>query len=183
MVEVQSIAWTQARHTSRRNTGMRLLIVSSILSTALLVSPVHAAWHAANPATAEAVKNPRIAAVLETAMRFDKAILAHDATVFGDTFTEDAVINNPFNKIARKSDALNNLSTKMIDYTTLDRSIEYAATRGAHDVVLMGEETLTPVGKARFAGKHVRRRTTEIWTDESGEWKLAIRQATIYSAE
>jgi hypothetical protein len=27
------------------------------------------------------------------------------------------------------------------------------------------------------------RRTTEVWTDESGEWKLAIRQATIYAAE
>lgn len=162
---------------------MRLFIVLSMLSMMLLASTADAAWHAANPAAAEAVKNPRIAAVLETAMRFDKAILAHDATVFGDTFAEDAVINNPFNKIARKSDALNNLATKMIDYTTLDRSIEYAATRGEHDVVLMGEETLTPVGKARFAGKQVRRRTTEIWTDESGQWKLAIRQATIYSVE
>ncbi|MEO7916916.1 MAG: nuclear transport factor 2 family protein, partial [Dokdonella sp.] len=116
-------------------------------------------------------------------MRFDTAILTHDATVFGDTFTDDAVVNNPFNKIARKSDALSNLRTKKIDYTTLDRSIEYAATRGDHDVVLMGEETLTPVGKARFAGKHVRRRTTEVWTDEGGQWHLAIRQATVYSAE
>jgi ketosteroid isomerase-like protein len=162
---------------------MRLSIALSIMSTMLLALPADAAWQATNPTAAEAVKNPRIAAALEAAMRFDAAILAHDATVFGETFTEDAVVNNPFNKIARKSDAMDNLLTKMIDYTTLDRSIEYAATRGAHDVVLMGEEMLTPVGKARFAGKHVRRRTTEIWTDESGQWKLAIRQATVYSAE
>ena len=162
---------------------MRMLMALSFMLAMLPALPAHAAWHAANPAAAEAVKIPRIAAALEAAMRFDQAILTHDATVFGDTFTEDAVINNPFNRIARKSDAIDNLLTKMIDYTTLDRSIEYAATRGDHDVVLMGEETLTPVGKARFAGKHVRRRTTEIWTDESGQWKLAIRQATIYSAE
>lgn len=58
--------------------------------------------------------------------------------------------------------------------------IRLAATRGVHDVVLMGEETLTPVGKAKFAGEQVRRRTTQVWTDESGQWKLAIRQATIY---
>ena len=147
------------------------------------MSTVNAGWHTANPEAAEAVKNPRILAALAAVTRFDKAILAHDIEVFTDTFTEDAVVNNPFNKIARKSEAVNNLKTKLIDYTTLDRSIEYAVTRGAHDVVLMGEETLTPVGKARFAGKHVRRRTTEIWSDESGEWKLAIRQATIYSAE
>ncbi len=162
---------------------MRTFLAISFLSCTLLSLLANAAWRTANPQAAEAVKDPRIAAVLKAAMRFDKAILAHDVTVFGDTFTEDAVVNNPFNKIARKPDAINNLRTKMIDYTSLDRSIEYAATRGAHDVVLMGEEMLTPVGKARFAGKHVRRRTTEVWTDESGQWKLAIRQATIYSAE
>jgi ketosteroid isomerase-like protein len=162
---------------------MRLLAVLPIAVLVLAAFPAHAAWHAANPAAAEAVKNPRIAAVLDAATRMDKAILSHDVTVFGDTFTEDAVVNNPFNKIATKTDAITNLRTRMIDYATLDRSIEYAATRGAHDVVLMGEETLKPVGKARFAGKTVRRRTTEIWTDESGQWKLAIRQATIYSAE
>jgi ketosteroid isomerase-like protein len=162
---------------------MRSLAVLPIALLVLVALPAHAAWHAANPAAAEAVKNPRIAAVLDATARMDKAILAHDVSAFGDTFTEDAVVNNPFNKIARKADAVNNLQTRMIDYTSLDRSIEYAATRGTHDVVLMGEETLTPVGKARFAGKTVRRRTTEIWTDESGQWKLAVRQATIYSAE
>lgn len=162
---------------------MRYIVALLAALSFLQAMPANAAWRAANPVAAEAVKDPRIAAALDAAMRFDKAILSHDTAVFSDTFTEDAVVNNPFNKIARKSDAVNNLITRMIDYTSLDISIEYAATRGAHDVVLMGEETLTPVGKARFAGKHVRRRTTEVWTDESGQWKLAIRQATIYSAE
>ncbi len=149
----------------------------------LSIPTAQAAWHAANPVAAEAVKNPRIASALAASARFDTAILTHDAKVFGDTFTDDAVVNNPFNKIARKADAVENLRTRLIDYTTLERSIEYAATRGPHDVVLMGEETLTPVGKARFAGKHVKRRTTEVWTDEGGRWQLAIRQATIYSVE
>lgn len=90
------------------------------------------------------------------------------------------MVNNPFNRIARKSYAERNLATELIDYTTLERVIEYAATRGAHDVVLMGEEVLTPVGKAKFAGEKIRRRTTEVWSDVSGQWKLRIRQATIY---
>lgn len=162
---------------------MRLFAASLVVLSFLLALPAHAGWRAANPEAAESVKDPRIAAAIEAAMRFDAAILAHDTSVFADTFTEDAVVNNPFNRIARKKDAIANQATGLIDYTTLDRSIEYAATRGAHDVVLMGEESLTPVGKAKFAGKRVRRRTTEIWTDESGQWKLAIRQATIYSAE
>ncbi|HEV2567090.1 nuclear transport factor 2 family protein [Sphingomonas sp.] len=109
-----------------------------------------------------------------------RAILSRDAVEFSAAFADDAVVNNPFNRIARKKDAERNLATGLIDYATLERSIEYAATRGDHDVVLMGEEVLTPVGKAKFAGEKIRRRTTEVWTDLSGTWKLAIRQATIY---
>ncbi|SDQ61294.1 protein of unknown function [Pseudoxanthomonas sp. CF385] len=162
---------------------MRPTVVVSVVLSLLIAWPAQAGWKAATPEVAEAARQPRIAAAIEAAMRFDRAILAHDAQVFADTFTEDAVVNNPFNRIARKPDAVANFATGLIDYTSLERVIEYAATRGEHDVVLMGEEHLTPVGKAKFAGKQVKRRTTEIWTDESGGWKLALRQATIYSAE
>lgn len=155
-----------------------------VLSFVIFASlPAAAGWRSANPTAAEAVKNPKIAAVLERAMVMDKALLAHDVASFSDILTEDAVVNNPFNKIARKSDALKNLETKLIDYTSLERSIEYAAIRGENDVVLMGEESLTPIGNAKYAGTHLRRRTTEIWTNEKGVWRLAIRQATIFSVE
>jgi hypothetical protein len=162
---------------------MRLPAALLILLPLLGTAPAHAAWHAANAEVTQAAKNPRIAEALEATNRMEKAILSHDVKGFADAFAQDAVVNNPFNKIARKADAENNLKTGLIDYTTLVRSIEYAAVRGQHDIVLMGEEKLTPVGKARFAGKTVHRRTTEVWTDESGEWKLAIRQATIYATE
>jgi hypothetical protein len=146
-------------------------------------SSMRAEWRATTPAAEQSVKTPRIAAALRAAMRFDKAILTKDVVAFESMFADDAVVNNPFNRIATKQDAVNNLRTGLIDYTSLDRSVEYAAIRGAHEVVLMGEEALTPVGKAKFAGKHVRRRTTEIWTDVTGSWQLSLRQATIYSAE
>ena len=150
---------------------------------ALLALPVSAAWRATTPAAEQSVKVPRVAAALEAVVRFDDAILSKNEAVFGSLFADDAVINNPFNKVATKAVALNNLRTGLIDYTTLERSIEYAAVRGAHEVIFMGEETLTPVGKAKFADKRVRRRTTEIWTNASGRWQLSVRQATIYSAE
>jgi ketosteroid isomerase-like protein len=149
----------------------------------IMAIPMKAQWRATTPAAEKAVKMPRIAAALEATMRFDKAILAKDVNTFASMFAEDAVVNNPFNRIATKPDAVNNLKTGLIDYTSLERSVEYAAMRGDHEVVLMGEELLTPVGKAKFAGKHVRRRTTEIWTDVTGPWRLSLRQATIYLAE
>jgi len=161
------------------------MIHRSAIYTLLFVMSfqLKAEWRATTPTAEKSVKIPRIAAALEATVRFDKAILTKDVKVFESMFSEDAVVNNPFNKIATKQDAVNNLRTGLIDYTSLDRSVEYAAIRGEHEVVLMGEERLTPVGKAKFAGKHVRRRTTEIWTNVSGSWQLSLRQATIYSAE
>ena len=159
---------------------MRSLFLFMLVAAA---TPATASWHAANPAVEAAARNPRIAGALAATAAMDKAILAHDFPGFVGVFAPDAVVNNPFNKIARTADAERNMRTGLIDYATLERSIEYAALRGAHDVVLMGEEVLDPVGKARFAGKKVRRRTTEVWSDESGKWQLAIRQATIYSAD
>lgn len=162
---------------------MTLLHRSLLILLSFTTLSLNAEWRATTPAAEESVKKPRIAAALKAAMRFDRAILAKDVVVFESMFSDDAVVNNPFNRIATKQDAVNNLRTGLIDYTSLERSIEYAAMRGTHEVVLMGEEALTPVGKARFAGKHVRRRTTEIWTDVTGAWQLSLRQATIYSAE
>jgi ketosteroid isomerase-like protein len=158
----------------RRLTGafLGVLLLSSV--------PAAASWRAANPQVAAAARTPRIAAALAATDRMDRAILARDAKKFSAVFADDAVVNNPFNRIARKSDAERNLATGLIDYSSLERVIEYAAARGDHDVVLMGEEVLTPIGKAKFAGETIRRRTTEVWTDVSGEWKLAIRPATIY---
>jgi len=160
---------------------MRIILLTVLVC--LFVFPAQAEWRATTPAAQAAAKIPRIAAALEATERFDRAILSKDEATFASLFAEDAVVNNPFNKIARKKDAINNLRTGLIDYTSLKRSVEYAATRGEHEVIFMGEETLTPVGKARFANKLVRRRTTEIWTEVSGTWQLSVRQATIYSAE
>ena len=159
---------------------MRVRLGLCSLAALLIANPAAAAWKAANANVEQAAKNPRIAAVLEATRKMDEAILAHDLPGFIGSFADDAVVNNPFNRIARRDDAARNLTTGLIDYGSLDRSIEYAATRGEHDVVLMGEETLTPKGKAVFAGETIKRRTTEVWTDQSGTWKLAIRQATVF---
>ena len=159
---------------------MRLL-TCTICSVILLMGvPASANWRAANAEVEAAAQTPRIAAALAAADRMDRAILARDPKEFSAVFADDAVVNNPLNRIARKKDAERNLANGVIDYTTLERIIEYAAARGDHDVVLMGEEVLTPIRKAKFAGEKIRRRTTEVWTNVSGEWKLAIRQATIY---
>jgi hypothetical protein len=152
---------------------MRTWTCTIIGSLVLVGAPASAKWRAANTQVEAAARTLRIAAALAATERMDRAILTRDRKEFSTVFADDAVVNNPFKRIARKKDAEQNLATGLIDYTSLERIIEYAATRGAHDVVLMGEEVLTPVRKAKFAGEEIRRRTTEVWSDESGQQAIA----------
>jgi len=50
-------------------------------------------------------------------------------------------------------------------------------------VILMGQETVKPKGKAPFAGQTLRRRFTNIWMKRDGRWQLTARQATIIDRE
>ena len=157
----------------------KLLIVLSVM----LASSAQASWKATTPQANEAIKDSRIQAVLMQTEVMDRAILARDEAAFATVFGDDARVNNPYNRIASKADALRNIRTGLIDYTKLERSLEYASVRPNGEVLLMGEEMVTPVRKARFANKLVHRRTTEIWTPVGDSWKLSVRQATIYRAK
>lgn len=156
---------------------IRLCAVVLLVSVAL---PASGDWRATTPDAQEAVNHPRVAAALAAAMRVDEAILAGDADAFGAMFTADAVVNSPSRTVVTRDDAAQRLRQGLIDYASMERYVEHASLRGDHEVLLMGEEVVTPIGRAPLAGKTVRRRTTELWTDASGEWLLAARQATIY---
>ncbi len=73
-------------------------------------------------------------------------------------------------------------SRGFIRYHSFDRRIEYAGRLGEL-VVIMGNEILAPKGKAPNAGKIVHRRFTDIWRNEQGVWRLALRQATVARVE
>lgn len=146
----------------------------------LLALPAPASWRATTPAALEAASHPRVAAALEAAERVDEAILAGDVDAFAAMFTEDAVVNSPGLTVVSREGAVAGMRNGRIAYATMERLIEHASLRGEHEVLLMGEEIVTPIRAAPLAGKIVRRRTTELWTNASGEWLLAARQATIH---
>ncbi len=77
----------------------------------LATAPASATWRAANAEVEAAARNPRIAAVLVATERMDRAIIERNAKDFSADFAEDAIVNNPFNRIARKVDAEKNLAT------------------------------------------------------------------------
>jgi len=160
---------------------MRGLIAG--LAAALLASPAYAQWRAANPQVVEAAKNPRVKAVLDIRNKLNAALVAGDTTAFMSVFAPDTVVNSPFNSVATPAMARERSASGMLTYKYLITSVEYAAPRRDDEVVLMGEETYEPPVGAPNAGKTVRRRFTDLWRLQNGEWKLSIRQATVFEAK
>jgi hypothetical protein len=110
------------------------------------------------------------------------AILAEDLEAFGDSLANDVVVNSPLGTINRRDDTLAAFGRGFIRYKSFDRRIEYAG-KLCDLVVIMGNEILAPKGNAPNAGKIVYRRFTDIWRNEQGVWRLALRQATIAKIE
>ena len=69
----------------------------------------------------------------------------------------------------------------MTTRSSYERSIEQVRVDG-DIVILMGAETLTPIGKAPQAGQTVRRRFTNIWKKEGDTWRLWARHANLILA-
>lgn len=111
------------------------------------------------------------------------AVLAADVTVLERLWAKDLVVNAPSNRVGQGRDAVLALVREgLIDYASFDRGVEALRLHG--DVaILMGAETVTPRGKAPFAGQTVHRRFTNFWMKRDGRWQLTARQATIISRD
>lgn len=115
--------------------------------------------------------------------RLDRAeadgLLHKDIAVLETIWAEDFTVNNPRNSISRGRDEVVALiRTGIIDYSSFAREIEAVLFRG-EAVIVMGSETITPVGKAPFAGQTIRRRFTHFWMKRNGEWRLTARHANV----
>jgi ketosteroid isomerase-like protein len=106
-------------------------------------------------------------------------LLHKDIAALKGIWADDFTVNNPRNTISRGRDAVVTLIRNgAIDYSSFVREIEAVLFRG-ETVIVMGSETITPVGKAPFAGQTIRRRFTHFWMKSSGEWRLAVRHANV----
>ncbi len=161
---------------------MTLRILAAAL-TLFIACTAEAEWRAANPAVAEAAEDPLVASALEAVNRVDAAIVAGDIDGFMAAFSDKTVVNSPFNSVATREEAERRFATGALTYKYLQRTIEYAAPRGDHEVILMGEEVYEPPAAHPQAGMTVRRRFTDLWTLQDGEWTISLRQATVISAE
>jgi len=136
-------------------------------------------WTTRSDSVREAAKDPRIAAVLATSDATCASIVQRDADAFAAGHTKDFIVNSPANRVITGLQSEQAFAAGLIDYHSLDREIDYAAVLPEGLVVIIGEETATPRGRAHHAGKTIRRRFTDLWRNVDGRWQVAVRQATV----
>jgi len=123
------------------------------------------------------------AALEQEIRRLDAAeangLLQKDAAALEKLWAEDFTVNNPRNSITHgRKEVLALIENGTIDYASFVRDIE---TILFHEdtVIVMGLETIKPVGKAPYAGQTVRRRFTHFWMKRGGKWLLTARHANV----
>jgi ketosteroid isomerase-like protein len=108
-----------------------------------------------------------------------EGLLHKDVPALEQLWAEDLTVNNPRNGITNgRQGVVAFIRDGSIDYSSFVRDIETILFHG-DTVIVMGMETVQPVGKAAFAGQTVRRRYTHFWMKRKGRWLLTARHANV----
>jgi len=108
-----------------------------------------------------------------------EGLLHKDVPALEQLWAEDFTVNNPRNGITTgRKEVVTLIRNGTIDYASFVRQIETMLFHG-DTVIVMGLETIQPVGNAPFAGQTVRRRYTHFWMKRKGRWLLTARHANV----
>jgi ketosteroid isomerase-like protein len=108
-----------------------------------------------------------------------QAIFNEDVGALERLWSEEFIVNNPQNKITTsREDALGLVKRGLIRYAAFERKIE--AIRFHNDIaIVMGAETVEPIGDTPRAGATVERRYTNIWRKKDVTWRMIARHANV----
>ncbi|HJU55799.1 MAG TPA: nuclear transport factor 2 family protein [Pyrinomonadaceae bacterium] len=130
------------------------------------------------PGLASAQSAKQKAAIEQEIRRLDlahaDAVLRGDLAAMDKLWTEDFIVNNPFNEV----DKADRIRTGTVTYSSFIREPESVLVHGG-TVIVMGRETVVPKGSSPDAGKTINRRYTNIWMKRGGKWRLVARHASV----
>jgi len=107
------------------------------------------------------------------------AALNQDYAALERLWSEHFIVNAPFNQILpNRSAVLDYFRKGMTTRSSFERSIEQVRVDGDIAIV-MGAETLKPIGNAPMAGQTVHRRFPNIWKKDGDTWRLWARHANV----
>ena len=104
-------------------------------------------------------------------------VLKQDFEALERIWAPSFMVNAPMNVVApNRAVVLDIFRQGLAHYASFDRKIEEIRFDGDLAIV-MGAETVQPIGKAPLAGQTVQRRFTHVWKKEGGDWRLISRHA------
>lgn len=104
------------------------------------------------------------------------ALLHGDVAALERLWGRGLIISAPSNTIRTGAEMLELVKNDSPKYGSFERQIERVSVQG--DVVItMGAESVVP--SSGEAGRTVRRRFTNVWARQNGQWRLIARQSTI----
>lgn len=110
------------------------------------------------------------------------AVLNQNFTALEGIWSERFMVNTPTNQVApNRSVVLATFRQGLAAYSSFERNIERVLMDGDLAIV-MGRETIKPMGNAPMARQTVPRRFTHIWKKEGGAWRLLARHANVITA-
>ena len=111
-----------------------------------------------------------------------KAVLSRNYAPLEHLWCEQFTVNAPTNNVVVGRHNVLTAVQRHANYSSFERRIEFLRIDG--DIaIIMGAETVQPIGDAPLAGKTVERRFTHIWKRDGETWCLIARQATVVSAQ
>ena len=108
------------------------------------------------------------------------AVLKQDQPALERLLSDRFTVNAPSNQVVIGRRAVLALIQRS-PRESFERKIEYIRVEGDYGII-MGAETVQPVGEALLAGQTVQRRFTNIWKKEAGTWRMIARHANVIAA-
>jgi ketosteroid isomerase-like protein len=108
------------------------------------------------------------------------AALKRDVPALERLWSDQFTVNAPNNQVVIGKRAVLDtfVHRGIINFSLFERNIEFIRVDGDL-AIIMGAETVRPIGDAPMAGQTVQRRFTNIWKKEAGTWRLFARHANV----
>jgi hypothetical protein len=150
-----------------------------------LVPVLLVAWWVAAAGTAQAANawdnDPAVQEVLKIRQKAIVALTTTGPTPESERYSSTFVANSPGGGVINGPQMQAAFAKGSVSYAKVEMKLDYAGSHGPDMVVLMGEETVVAGPGARNAGVPVRRRFTDIFRKENGEWRHDVRHASVIS--
>jgi len=141
------------------------------------------AWAATAPEVAHAANawdnDPAVQEVLKIRRQAIVAMTTTGPTPESERYSSTFVANTPGGGVVSGPQMQAAFAKGTVKYAEVEMKLDYAGSHGPDMVVLMGEEIVVPGAGARNAGERIRRRFTDIFRKEKGEWRHDVRHSAV----